>query len=441
MSFSAWTCGGRVDGLKNRMESKEHVFMSPSRQQQADITIEELRVENERLTQRLSELEETVRAIQDGTVDAFVLGQDADQRIYTLAGADRPYRLFVEGMQQGAATLYADRTIAFSNQQLADLLKVPHSRMVGVALDDFVADESRSTYETLLSKGQIGSGHGEVILKRSDGSRVPVFLTSNALPADCGAQIGVLFTDLTTEKYHQELAAVHEAVRTNQAELRRSRDQLAVLLETLSEKERQLHHISDNTAVIIAQCSRDLRYTFVNRACAEFLGQPVEQIVGRPISEVMGKEAFEAIRPYIERVLAGEHVEYEAEVPYARIGVRHMRVSYVPDFDTSGNVCGWIAAITDITDRKRTEEALRNSEARLSTFLEQLPIGVGAMDLEGRWTISNAVMRTFVQDIIPSLDPEEHVAVAGVRFAGATSAIAGLAWRTSLAWGNSEPGD
>jgi PAS domain-containing protein len=150
--------------------------------------------------------------------------------------------LFVEGMQQGAATLYANRTIAFSNQQLADLLKVPHSRMAGVSLDDFVADESRSTYEALLSKGQIGSGHGEVILKRSDGSFVPVFLTSNALPADCGAQIGVLFTDLTTEKYHQELATVHEAVRTNQAELRRSRDQLAVTLEALSEKERQLHH-------------------------------------------------------------------------------------------------------------------------------------------------------------------------------------------------------
>ena len=60
------------------------------------------------------------------------VGQDADQRIYTLEGADRPYRLFVEGMQQGAATLYADGTIAYCNQQLADLLKVPHSRMVGL---------------------------------------------------------------------------------------------------------------------------------------------------------------------------------------------------------------------------------------------------------------------------------------------------------------------
>ena len=339
-------------------------------------------------------------------------------------------------MQQGAATLYANRTIAFSNQQLADLLKVPHSRMVGVALDDFVADESRSTYETLLSKGQIGSGHGEVILKRSDGSRVPVFLTSNALPADCRRSDRCALYRSDNGEIPPGACRCPRGGTYEPGRAASQRDQLASLLATLSEKERQLHHISDNTAVIIAQCSRDFRYTFVNRACAEFLGQPVEEIVGRPISEVMGKEAFEAIRPYIERVLAGEHVEYEADVPYAKIGDRHMRVSYVPDFDASGNVCGWIAAITDITDRKRTEEALRDSEARLSTFLEQLPIGVGAMDLEGRWTISNAVMRTFVQEVIPSHDPKGTSRWQAFGFARATSAVSGLAGRTSLAWGD-----
>jgi PAS domain S-box-containing protein len=213
--------------------------------------------------------------------------------------------------------------------------------------------------------------------------------------------MGLLVTDLTGEKYHEELTIAHAALRESEAESRHRGDQLA-------SKEQQLHHITDNTAVIIAQCSRDLRYTFVNKACADFLDLPVEEIVGRQLHEVMGEAAFEAIRPYVERVLTGERVEYEAEVPYARRGVRHMRVSYVPDVDTTGSVRGWIASISDITDRKRTEEALRESEARLSTFLEQLPIGVGAIDLEGHWTISNAVMRTFAQDVIPSLDPQNR---------------------------------
>jgi PAS domain S-box-containing protein len=356
--------------------------------------VDQLQAENSELKRRLAEIEETIQAIQDGTVDALVVGQGASQRIYTLDGADRPYRLFVEGMQQGAATLYADGTIAYCNQQLADLLKVPPSRAVGLALRNFVSSESLSIYDDLLGKGKTDSSNGELFFKRSDESVVPVFLAFNALPVDTGAAIGLLITDLTTEKYHQELAAAHEALRKSE--------------DALSRKERQLLHISDNTSVIIAQCSSDLRYVFVNQACVEFLGRPADQIIGKSIAEVMGQEAFEAIQQYIERVLRGERVEYEAEVPYARIGVRHMRVSYVPDFDVAGNVCGWIASITDITDRKRTEEALRDSEARLSTFLEQLPIGVGAVDLEGRWTISNAVMRTFPGISIPSKDPESR---------------------------------
>ena len=55
-------------------------------------TAQELQAEVSELQKRLAEIEETVKAIQDGTVDAFVVGQGASQRIYTLDGADRPYR-------------------------------------------------------------------------------------------------------------------------------------------------------------------------------------------------------------------------------------------------------------------------------------------------------------------------------------------------------------
>jgi PAS domain S-box-containing protein len=368
--------------------------MGTSRSDSRAGTVEQLQAEISLLQRKLAEMEETVRAIQDGTVDGFVVGQGANQRIYTLDGADRPYRVFVESMQQGAATLYDDGSIAYSNQQLADLLKVPQSRIVGLALRDFIAAESSSTYDELLAKGSIGSSHGEVNLRRSDAVVLPVYLAINALPAECGVWVGLLVTDLTTEKLHKELAAAHEALRKSE--------------DALTTKEQQLAHITNHTSVIIAQCSSDLRYIFVNRACAEFLGRPAEQIVGKPLADVMGQEALDAIQPYIQRVLAGERVEYEAEVPYAHLGIRHMRVGYVPDYNRAGKVCGWIAAITDITDRKQTEEALRESEARLSTFIEQLPIGIGATDLEGRWTLSNAVMRAFSNTVIPSRSDRAH---------------------------------
>src|SRR6185295_16935158 len=87
--------------------------------------LEKLHAENAELRRRLEEAEETITAIRSGAVDALVIEEPQGHRIYTLEGAERPYRLFVEEMQQGAATLHPDGTIAWCNAQLAKLLKVP----------------------------------------------------------------------------------------------------------------------------------------------------------------------------------------------------------------------------------------------------------------------------------------------------------------------------
>jgi hypothetical protein len=63
------------------------------------------------LRRRLEEAEETIRASQTGAVDALVISEPAGNGIYTLEGAERPYRLLVEEMQQAALTLFADGTI------------------------------------------------------------------------------------------------------------------------------------------------------------------------------------------------------------------------------------------------------------------------------------------------------------------------------------------
>ena len=61
---------------------------------------------------RLQEAEETIRAIRSGSVDAFLVEGAHGARVYTLQSADRPYRLLVEEMQQGALTLSSEGTIA-----------------------------------------------------------------------------------------------------------------------------------------------------------------------------------------------------------------------------------------------------------------------------------------------------------------------------------------
>jgi len=134
-----------------------------------------LQEENADLRRRLEEAEEAIRAIRSGAVDAFVAAEAQGNRVYTLESADRPYRLLVEQMQQGAITLNADGAIAYCNRRFADLLGRPHERLTGVAFRDFIPHYVQALYESLLQQCRAGAGQGEAHLQKADGGWSQVY--------------------------------------------------------------------------------------------------------------------------------------------------------------------------------------------------------------------------------------------------------------------------
>jgi PAS domain S-box-containing protein len=148
------------------------------------------------------------------------------------------------------------------------------------------------------------------------------------------------------------------------------RKQVEEALRVVSAELRQTLHTA---ATGLTHCSRDLRYLSANPAYAEWMGLPLEQIIGRPIVEVMGQAAFEIIRPRIERVLSGERVEYEDELPI-RGELKCTQTVYTPDRDGAGNVVGWVGSTTDISERKRIEEELKAANAFLDAIFENIPL-------------------------------------------------------------------
>jgi PAS domain S-box-containing protein len=136
----------------------------------------------------------------------------------------------------------------------------------------------------------------------------------------------------------------------------------------LTSAREQIQLVADSMPAAVALCSRDLRYVWINRRYAEWIGMAPEQVVGQPIAGVIGEDILDLIRPHVERVLGGEQVEYERLTRLAGLGERWVRNVFAPTRDGSG----WIAVGTDIHDRKLMEETLHQAERRKDEFLATL---------------------------------------------------------------------
>lgn len=124
----------------------------------------------------------------------------------------------------------------------------------------------------------------------------------------------------------------------------------------LRASEEQLRFVADHAPVFIAHCDREGRYKFVNEAYARMFGLQSADLPGKPMREVLGEEAYAQASPRVEAVLAGQAVAFEAALPATPTGPRVVYAQYAPERDASGRVVGFVAAILDITERKRLEE-------------------------------------------------------------------------------------
>ncbi|MGJ5628912.1 PAS domain S-box protein [Nostoc sp. CALU 1950] len=144
--------------------------------------------------------------------------------------------------------------------------------------------------------------------------------------------------------------------------------------EALRQRETELRLITDTLPVLISFVDSEQRYRFNNLAYEEWFGHPAAEVYGKTLWEVLGESAYKVLRPYVEQVLAGEQVTFESQIPYKDGGTRYINAIYVPQFNQQGTVEGYAALITDISDRKRAEAALRESEARFRQMADTAPV-------------------------------------------------------------------
>jgi len=163
------------------------------------------------LKARLEEAEETLRAIYEGEVDALLVHGPDGEQVYTLKGAETPYRLLLERMNEGALTINDDGTVLYCNGRFAEMAKKPMERIVGSTCQAYFSTEDYAAFQKLLKKARKDGAKREFIFRAGDGSLVPVEVSARALRLEGVDGFSVLVTDITeikrSEKSLQDMVA------------------------------------------------------------------------------------------------------------------------------------------------------------------------------------------------------------------------------------------
>lgn len=194
----------------------------------------------------------------------------------------------------------------------------------------------------------------ELVIGRPDGSRVPVLMNVAPLEDSRGRVEGAIcsFQELTERK------RAEEALRASEAELQ---------------------SVINRTPFMLVRCSRDLRYRFVSDAYAQLLAQPRDNILGKSIADILGEKGLATLRPYTEKVLRGQAVDFECELTFPNAGTRALHIAYRPERDEQGNVGGWIASLFDVTELHAGAAARR----QLASIVESSDDAIVSMDING----------------------------------------------------------
>ena len=171
--------------------------------------------ENEDLRARLAEAEETLRAIRQGEVDALVVSTEQGERVFTREGAEHPYRVLIEQMNEGAVTLSAQGVILYCNHRFAEMLRTPLEKVIGSSLQVWVAPADREAFQSLWRPSGQQSRRGEITLRAGDGTLTPAYLSVNPLlREEAPGVLCLVALDLTEQKRSEAIVAAEQLARS-----------------------------------------------------------------------------------------------------------------------------------------------------------------------------------------------------------------------------------
>ena len=312
-----------------------------------------LDLDAEELRARLREAEETLDAIRNGDVDAVVVGGPSGQQVYTLENADRPYRVLIEQMQEGAVTLGKDGSLLYCNERFAAMVEARREQLIGSEIGRFFPQGELARFRELLAVSNQPKAVAEFTLRTLNGNDLPVNVSLVDLIVDEGASRVVcgVVTDLgLIRKRADELAAANAKLAKEIEERRRAQGSLQVALDAarMGSWDLDLRH---------GTARRSLRHDQLFGYATLQTDWTLDTAIGHflPDDRKAVTEAFTASRQ-------SGSLDFEARIRRADDGSTrwlHVTGQTFYEDDEAVRIAGVVA---DVTDRRAVEERLRQTQ-------------------------------------------------------------------------------
>ena len=267
---------------------------------------------------------------------------------------ERFFKLF-EKAPLGYQSLDEEGCFLMVNEAWLEILGYEREEVIGKWFGDFLAPEFveafRERFPVFKAKGKV---HSEFEMLHKNGERKFISFEGRIAYKNDGIfeRTHCILEDITKRK----------------------------LAEEEMEKYKQ---IVSSTPDGISLLDKDYKYTIVNNAYEHYSGKKKEQIIGLTVSEYLGEEVFNShLKDNFDRCIKGETIRYQTWIHYPTLGKRFVDVSYFPYIDKESKVAGVVANTRDITEHRLAEEALRESEERLSLSMEASQSGFWDVDLD-----------------------------------------------------------
>ena len=185
----------------------------------------------------------------------------------------------------------------------------------------------------------------------------------------------------------EEMCSMIRSLRTREAELERQNEMLLLAVSDSAREKKKLSQFMENSYDVLFTLDTEGRFIYASPTWERYFGYPVSDILGNSFALFVHPDDVMPCLEYLQKVLSGTY--FKASPPYR---VKHADGSWLwfeangmPFVDHDGTTM-FTAAAHEITERKLTEDTLRESDSRFNQLAEQSGTFVWEVDTKGLYT-------------------------------------------------------